>query len=563
MARAVLLWLCRVSRSWKVLIPLKTVKKNSLISALCLFFNLLFAANAQGQSYVWAKGEGGIGNDAANGIAVDDFGNSYITGNLAGLAEFTGTTVQGVGLYDIILVKYNLFGNLTWAKSAGGIGNDQGNVIKYKDGFLYIAGSYEDTASFLPNGSIISKGEADAFVAKYDLDGNLVWLNHGGGINFDYASGLDVDDDGNVYICGTYETSATFDTSVLTTSNLFAESFIAKYNSNGSLVWAKTTAGSTTNLITGIACGNNSLYITGFFGGSFSLDASTINSATPSYDVLLARLDLDGQLMWLKRAGSTYEDAANAIAANENGTVAIAGYFAGTAYFDNHGVTYLDYNDVFVANYDSAGNNLWVRAGKGGQLDVAFALTSDASGNIFSTGMFENSIDFDGNVLSGNGRDIFLNSYDAAGNLRWLSSAGGIQTNCGLGIAVKADEDIALCGYYLHTCSFGNIDIDYANNNDLFIAEYDPPVVSSVQEAVSAVNFGVFPTVCVGCSHLHVKTSTTGPYDLQLYDVSGRLVEERNSVYEPTLNVSEFLPGVYFLCMTDNGGRHTARFIIE
>ncbi len=156
-----------------------------------------------------------------------------------------------------------------------------------------------------------------------------------------------------------------------------------------------------------------------------------------------------------------------------------------------------------------------------------------------------------------------MNSYDAAGNLRWLSSAGGIQTDCGLGIAVKADEDIALCGYYLHTCSFGNIDIDYANNNDLFIAEFDPPFVSSVQEAVSAVNFGVFPTVCVGCSHLHVKTSTTGSYDLQLYDVSGRLVEERNSVYEPTLNVSEFLPGVYFLCMTDNGGRHTARFIIE
>lgn len=528
-----------------------------------LLISLAGLQRLQAQSYVWAKGEGGIGNDAANSIAVDDFGNTYITGNLAGMAEFTGTTIQGAGLYDVILVKYNLFGNLMWAKSFGGIGNDQGNALKYKNGYLYMAGAYEDTATFLPNGSIISKGEADAFVAKFDLDGNLVWLNHGGGANFDYAAGVDADDDGNVYVCGTYETSAAFDTTILSTTNLFSESFIAAYDANGSLLWAKTTKGSTTNLITGLSYANNSLYITGFFGGSFKMDNSTLNSATPSYDILLGRLDLNGDVIWLKRAGSTYEDAANTIAANENGTVAIAGYFAGTAAFDGNTVTYLDYNDVFTAQYDSAGNNLWVRAGKGGQLDVAFGLTSDEDGNIFTTGMFENSIDFDGNILNGNGRDVFLNSYDSYGNLRWISSAGGIQTECGLGIALKPNSNVALCGYYLHTCSFGNITIDYANNNDLFIAEYDPPSVSAVKEPVSDVNFAVFPTVCSNCSQLHVKSSLTLPYRLQLYDVSGRLVTEQTSVGETAVNVAGFLPGVYLLCMTDTGGRHTARFIIE
>lgn len=535
------------------------MKLRSPVRQLVLIVLLAVNLTAHAQSFAWALGAGGVGNEAANGIATDEAGYTYITGNLAGKGEFSNVEYEGKGLYDVLLAKYDASGNLVWLKLAGGKRNDQGNAIKYANGFLYVTGFFEDTAWF-ENTMMVSKGEADVFTAKYDVGGNLVWVQTGGGTELDFATSLDIDRQGNVYIAGSYEKKITFDTVQLTTTNFFQESFVVKYSPAGSLLWAKTSRGNNINLLTGIGCSpDGSAYVTGFFGVNFSIGNIPVVSNSPSYDIVLAKLDSNGNAQWIKTAGSNYEDAANGIVVDREGNPVIVGYFAGIASFGSNTVTYYDYNDVFVAKYDNNGNNLWVRTGKGQQLDVAYAVAVDSANNVFATGMFQGSAAFDGQTLSGTDREVFLVSYSPAGNLRWIEKAGGLNTDCGLGIAVKENGNVALCGYYIYSCYFGSLQIDYAEGNDLFVAEFNPPFVSGLTDFKES-GLTVYPNPATDFFTVG-ETASFNTVALTVYNAYGQLIYSRDFNFGEQIPVKEWPAGAYMVKFTDGDKRYSFRLL--
>lgn len=529
---------------------------------LLLLLFCMAAGSVTAQTWQWAKGAGDIGTDAASAITTDPYGNTYITGNIAGRAKFSGTMYQGNGLYEIFIAKYDATGNLLWVKLAGSDRNDQGRSIKWKNGSLYVCGIFEDTALF-ENTTLISRGESDAFVARYNDNGNLQWVKQAGGTQLDLAMAIDVDDNENVYVAGQYERAITIGSSTLTTSNIYSESFYARYDKNGNLQWAKTTTGNNTNLITGLAFDNHhSILLTGFFGSTLAVGNKSIDATSASYDIFITKVDIDnGNTDWLKRAGSTYEDGAHGICADAYGNPVITGYFAGTAYFDNNSITYSDYNDVFVARYDSAGNNLWARAGKGNKLDTGFGITTDENNNIYATGMFQNIIDFDGIQLTSPDvldRDIFVVSYTPDGTLRWLAEAGGEDTDCGMGIAIAPNNRITIAGYYLHTCSFGNIPIDYADGADVFVASLTQPLTGIPALADSQIN--IYPNPATTNTVITLTGNTDGNYVVT--NTNGQAVTTgRISGSNTTINTNALANGVYIVTVTTNNGSYTGRLI--
>ena len=119
-----------------------------------------------------------------------------------------------------------------------------------------------------------------------------------------------------------------------------------------------------------------------------TVDGVTVSS-TGLYDILLAKYNSDGTLVWLKRAGGTGADIAHGIVVDSAGNITIVGEFQNTASFDSNSIVALGLGDAFIAKYDSNGNNLWVRRGGGTinyQADRANAVATDVSNSFYVTG---------------------------------------------------------------------------------------------------------------------------------------------------------------------------------
>ncbi len=211
----------------------------------------------------WTKELGGYtsanyySNDYGLGVALDSNDNIYITGHTTG--EVENNVFEGE--IDYFLVKYNKSGIKQWSKQFGTTGKDLGNGITVtSDGFIYITGS--TTKSFK---DFENKGGTDIFISKFDIDGNLIWTKQEGTSGNDEANKV-VADGNNVYITG-------YVNGILSPNVSLGESdaFLIKYDSNGNKQWSKQFGTSGNDGGNSIAIsGNGNIYVTGSVGGSLN-----------------------------------------------------------------------------------------------------------------------------------------------------------------------------------------------------------------------------------------------------------------------------------------------------
>jgi hypothetical protein len=394
-----------------------------------------------------------------------------------------------------------------WAKGMGGNSDDQGYRIAVDgNGNVYVTGSfYSGTADFNPggNGGILTNvGEFDVFLAKYDAGGSFLWAKSMGGSNDDYGYGVAVDGSGNVYVTG-YSNSATADFNpggsggILTNIGEF-DVFVAKYNSAGNFLWAKSMGGNSADQGFGIAVdGSGNVYVTGYFssvtadfnpggsGGMLSL------AGMPSFDVFLAKYDAGGNFLWAKNMGGSSTDIGYGVTVDGSGNVYATGEFnSATADFNPGGgggmLTPVGGTDVFLAKYDAGGNFLWAKNMGGSNTDIGYDLTVDGKGNVCMTGRFNSATaDFNpggsgGTLLTAGGIDIFVARYDSGGNFLWAKSMGGSGIDIGYGIAMDNNGDAYVTGYFSSaTADFnpGGSGGTLTNNtntgrSDVFLAKY-------------------------------------------------------------------------------------------
>jgi hypothetical protein len=183
-------------------------------------------------SLLWIRTAGGYTGDYATCVATDSR-FVYVGGEYEGSGatiKFPGSsiTVKTKGGNDIALIKYDLNGNLIWARQAGGYGDDKALGISYDAaGNIYIAGCFESTCYF-PGTSVTTRGERDIFVAKYDANGTFQWVRAMGSSKRDEAKSIKVDAAGNIYVCGMYKDGCKFFDKWLTSPNGKWNSFVAK-----------------------------------------------------------------------------------------------------------------------------------------------------------------------------------------------------------------------------------------------------------------------------------------------------------------------------------------------
>jgi hypothetical protein len=437
------------------------MKKLKHVCNVIAFFTLFIlhsslnidTAFAQTPDFLWAKSTVGTNDDPGSSIAVDASGNSYVTGYFFSHSITFGSTIltndTTIENGDIYIVKYDVSGNVVWAKRAGGTGDDYSQSIAVDvSGNSYVTGYFASSSITFGSTTLMNSGiNHDMYVVKYDGNGNVVWAKSARGTNDDWGFSIAVDVSGNCYVTGYFVSdSITFGSTTLTVGRMY----IVKYDGSGNVLWAKSpeTGYGVSNSIAVDASGN--CYVTGyFFSGSITFGSTTLTS-NGFTDIYVVKYDGSGNVLWAKSAGGDYYDYGRGIAVDASGNSYVKGYFEsssitfGSTTLMNNGV------NIFIVKYDGSGNVVWAKSAGGSDYYYSSCIAVDASGNCYVTGSFNSdSITFGSTTLTSNGvTDIYVVKYDDSGNVVWAKSAGGTNSDYGYSIAVDTSGNSYVTGQF-------------------------------------------------------------------------------------------------------------------
>ncbi len=293
-------------------------------------------AAAQVPTYAWATQAGGTGNDYANGVSALANGSSIITGYFDGTATFGSTILTSAGSADTFTAKVKANGTYAWAIRGGGTGDDYAYGVSVRaNGSSIITGFFSGTATFGTTILTSSAGSYDTFTAKVNANGTYAWATRGGGTGDDVARGVSVRANGSSIITGYFNGTATFGTTApLTSSAGSVDTFTAKVNANGSFAWATRGGGTGNDAASGVSVrANGSSIITGRFDGTATFGTTTLTSSAGSVDTFTAKVNANGSFAWATRSGGTGDEYAFGVSARANDSSIIIGSFTGTAIF--------------------------------------------------------------------------------------------------------------------------------------------------------------------------------------------------------------------------------------
>ena len=441
---------------------------------LVIFF-LLFNKYSVSQNAQWAHSIKSQGYDEGFDLTTDDAGNVYVSGQIEFLARFDdGFALESAGIHDIFLAKFDKDGNRIWAKRAGSRhGGEKAQSIAVDAAQnVYICGEIDDT-SYFDNIQVIGRPANNTFVAKYDPNGSVLWVRH---FETDAMNSrgyaITCDRIGNVYACGATQDNVYYNGNLLLTSRGNYDAYVFKFDTDGHFKWIKQIGGTDFDKAYGIAVKDANIYVTGYFAGSAQFSSSVILTGSGGTDVFLAKYDTSGSLAWARKGGGTSFDRGWDVTINTNGEIVCTGEFSDQANFGSNSIHSSGMMDMFLAAYDDNGNALWAVKGGSTEDDIGRGVTHDNSGNLFVVGDYASTGIFPPLQVTANGySDVFLASYEANGNIRFVKSYGGTYIDRGRGVGVDNDGRIYICGEYNDAISFDGINLVGDTNLDVYIAQ--------------------------------------------------------------------------------------------
>lgn len=449
---------------------------------------LFISTQISAQTLVWGRDTGGTSIDEENEtITVDGSGNAYVAGYFSGTVDFDPSAstynLTSAGGDDIFIQKLDGNGALVWAKRIGGSADDYANdiILDPTGANVYVTGLFRNTVDFDPNAGVVngtSAGVGDVFLLKLTSLGNYSWVKRMGGTMHDTGKSIGIDVSGNVYTTGYFEsTSGSFSGISLSTAG-GADIFVTKHTSSGTIVWAKRMGG--TGYEEGkdiVIDASGDVLITGWFASSNAdFDPGTASYTMASAgldDIFVVELTTSGVFSWARKVGSTNYDRGYGIEVDNVGNVYVTGDFRGSVDFNPSSLsTYTlntggDNTDIYVLKLNTLGDFVAaIKIGTSSTGSGAYDIAIDASNNIYLTGYFTGTIDFNPSTSvdsrsSGGGMDIFTSSLTSALAHRWVRTIGDTGDDTGNGV------DVGVLGYIYTTGYFNGI-IDLNPNAGTF-----------------------------------------------------------------------------------------------
>lgn len=361
---------------------------------------------------VWVNSIGATSNESCSRVKIDSDGNIYVVGYFESDSLIIGTTTLiNQGGRDGFIIKYNTSGNVIWAKSIGGYATETITAIDINlNQEIYIAGSYTDSLLTIGLTTLINNSMRDVFVVKLDAYGNEIWVKSYGGIGSEGVSGIILTPQNEFYLSGGfYGSLLTLDSISLPTKGGY-DCYIAKFNVLGNVLWVNIIGGIDNEYGGRMTIDNNgNTYLIGdFYSPSINLNSNTIWNTVLNKsfnDIFLIKYDSLGNIVWAKAIGGISYDYVGGVVVDGNDNIYITGYFGSPSInFDSTILNNLGGYDGYVAKYNSNGDNIWAILVGSSLSDHPIGINIDNLGNLFVIGHYRSTtLDFGAHTINHSG----------------------------------------------------------------------------------------------------------------------------------------------------------------
>lgn len=432
----------------------------------------------------WGISFGGDFYDSSEEIVIDNSGNSYIIGEFKGTVDFDpgiGSDIHtALGTYAGYISKLDPSGNFIWAKpfmSSTPFSACRVNSVCLDDaGNLCLTGNFTGTVDFDPGPSIVDLTagvSGGMFILKLDPSGGFIWVNQVGDGGDVHGYSIKHDSFDNIIIGGVFLSTQPVDfdpgpgITNLISSNADFDIFVLKLDSNGNFIWVDKFGGPGYDNSTVIAIDDSDdIVVTGIFQDTVDFDPSNLTydltAPVNGHNVFVLKLDSNGDFVWAGSIGNIAGDYIEPydIAFDDLNDVVLSGGYAGTIDIDPGALTVSiasnGATDGFILKLDAAGNYMWAHSIGGSGEDVVTSIDFDNSNNMYSTGYFGSSVDFNSgigtSIMSASGIvDGFVLKTNTNGDYIDAFSFEGTGATIPFQINLDDFENIHLCGGFTET----------------------------------------------------------------------------------------------------------------
>jgi hypothetical protein len=556
------------------------MKKQLLLTILSITIGIT-NLYSQTPAWQWATSAGGAADISPNSVCVDYSGNSYITGkSFYGSVTFGGITVNNSYIgYNIVIAKYDAAGNTVWAKILGGDDYDAGTSISVDTlGNAYVTGFFQ--SGHIDFGGMIlfnpdsASGNEQYFIAKYNTNGNLIWAKTNGNCvrpGNTEAHDIIVDAVGNSYVVGDFGLdTVTFDNFQLINSDTASygdDVFIVAYDSSGSVKWASSAGSTYAGGSASISIDHSGhLIVSGSYNSYAGMSFGNISiPGATDFDGFVAKYDITGQIIWVKKIGGGNRDFATSATVDDNDNIYVTGVFKNdTIVFGNDTLFNSGGFDAFVLKFDSSGNAMWGKGINGFFDEISYNIQATATG-IFLIGYFtSNQITFGNSTLTKIGQtDVYIIKCNSSGTAMWSENIGGMYDAYGYDIACDKFGNLYVTGNFdSPTLTVGSLSLtnNVSPSADLFLIKANEIV--GINEVDNENLFKVFPNPTSGAfSILFKKDIQQGT--LSVYNALGECVYYKQINGEHN-DIPVYLnKGIYFVSVIEYDRSWCRKLIVQ
>ncbi|MEP2937565.1 MAG: T9SS type A sorting domain-containing protein [Gilvibacter sp.] len=545
------------------------------------------------QEFNWAYSIGGASEDFSAAISVDSEGNVYTVGFFDGVVDFDpGPGVYNLGtpgLDKMFIQKVNAEGEFLWAYELGGssIVNVFPSAISIDGaGDVVISGVFRGAVDFDPGiGSYVmnASGPPQFFILKLDSSGAFLWSKHlklieqweeGCCSNFT----ITIDEFNNIYSAGAFVGVIDFDpgdTVFEADSGPGTSGYILKLDASGNFVWVKILEGHSCAIRSIKLDTENDVVLTGNFIGEVDFDPNEgeliIDAGFGGRNLFIQKLSNLGELIWVKTLIEDTSVYAADMVVDDLNNIYITGEYVGNVDFDPGSSSYFMTSngvaDAFLLKVDSLGEFVYAKGYGGSNTDHVEAMAIDSYQNIFITGYFIGTVDFDPSsndffLTSAGGWEVYALVLSESGGFGWAISFRGEDVGFSNDVFVTADSEVLLSGRYRGTADFDPGDDEYFLTSN---GDYDGYLVKLNDEflnrqEIDFPNVAFFPNPVNDVLTVELELDGT----IEFYSVLGVLLKKvtvQKGVFD--INLNDLKSGVYFISIMTTQGRLTKKIIKE